>query len=85
MYNCIRMEEQLQRKYDHLAIGFRRLWQWSGAGDKYKDVHGKCMVYIMFSCEVVQKLHNGNLIDGNDALTTAYDRTHREGIFLGRR
>ena len=35
--------------------------------------------------EVVQKLHNGNLIDGNDALTTAYDRTHREGIFLGRR
>ena len=35
--------------------------------------------------EVVQKLHDGSLIVGNHALTTAYDRDNREGIFSCRR
>ena len=79
MYNCVRLEWALQRKFDYLSRKLcRRMWYKSGVGKEYKDKYGKCMVYISLSFEVLDAVASGKLIRGRPSLTQAYDKADED-------
>ena len=82
MYNCVRLEWALQRKYDFLSRnGRRRLWLVSGKGSEYQDVYGFCLTYISLSFDLQQALDSGRLIRGKKSLTVAYDKKMKHGAY----
>jgi hypothetical protein len=82
MYNCVRLEWSLQRKYDILKRdGRRRLWFVSGSGSTYEDEYGDCMVYVSLSFGVQGALDSKKLIRGQDTLTSAYDKMMKQGLY----
>ena len=61
MYNCMRLEWKLQKKYNFLTRdGTRRLWFVTGAGRNYEEDYGNCMVYISLSFEVQAAMKAGS-------------------------
>jgi hypothetical protein len=82
MYNCVRLEWTLQRKYDFLKRdGRRRLWFVSGSGREYEDEYGFCMVYVSLSFGVQAALDCGKLVRGRDTLSIPYDKMMKQGMY----
>jgi hypothetical protein len=80
MYNVSRMEGMLQKMYQHLKRGERRLWWYAGAGDDYMGVYGTenqpGILYITYSYDIQGGLEEGTLIKGDVLLTRAHDAKH---------